>query len=493
MSLSGFIAADLLIPAICEDERIHPSVKDTQKKEEWDMEQKGKVVMLRNNDFTPAPERVLITNVCRDLSYDGNGRKVPSVLTPNGFQDGFGEYSTHLPDEYKFYTNQPCYGLSFLEANVVGPTYLHYPYRHELEMHLSSGRYDVLCISAYTWSLPWAMELAERAKRDYGIREVWLGGYAVMTDDPLMSRYFDRLFWGYSESTLNQAIGKGALKINELKHPDLTTKAYFLGRHSNVGHVIFRRGCPNRCTYCADPVFHPGGESCLSLTAIEEILDSYKSSGINSIYISNQDTRILDRYGSSILDAMRTRGMRFGMLTSFPSLLAKGLDGIKELHDKGLVFLLLGLESLNETNLEKTKRRAKVKMMYDTLKLLKELRIIVTTTYMICFEDDTEETIREAKNKMIHELGVTVNLFNITMPLPATPMYWDYKNKGLITDWDWARWTGNYLVWKHPTISSRGAEELLGELRAEVNSPVYNPNVRALWEGRTDRKKVAAN
>ena len=451
------------------------------------MKQSGKVTVFSESRFTPSPERVLMTSVCRDVYAGSQEHYRPSVLTSDGFQDGFGEYSTHLPEEFKFYTRQPCYGLSYLEANISGPTYLRYPRGHELETYLASGKYDVLCLSAYTWSLPWAMETAERAKRLYGFREVWLGGYAVMTDDPSMNRYFDRLFWGYSESSLREAMGMPGVEIEEIRHPDLTTRAYFLGRESTVGHVIFRRGCPNRCTYCADPVFQPGGERSLSLRSVEEILDFYYDNGIRSIYISNQDTRLFDGTGSAIVERMYRKGMKFGMLTSFPSLLAKGQEGIRMLHEKGLTFLLLGLESLNEVNLTKTYRRSRLKMMCDALRLLKDLKIIVTTTYMICFEDDTEELIREAKEKMIHELGVTVNLFNITMPLPGTPMYWDYKKKGLITDWNWRHWTGNHLVWRHPRISTEAAAGLLAELRAEVNSPEHNSNVKAIWDSRSRR------
>ena len=448
------------------------------------MKQRENVTIFSQSNFIPLPEKVLVSDVCRDVYHDSSIRKKPSSITSNGFQDGFGEYSTHLPSEYRFFTNQPSYGLSFLEVNVVGPTYLRYPTSDELERHMASGKYQVLCLSAYTWSLPWAIETALRAKKVYGFVEVWLGGYAVMTDEPLMSKYFDKLFWGYSESSMNQAIGKESIGVENIKHPDLSTYAYFLGRKSVVGHILFQRGCPNKCTYCADPVFNPGGEPCLSLSEIERVIEHYKMKNINNIYFSNQETRLHGNYGKAVVDFMKKREMRFGLLTSFPALLANRHDGIKKLHNDGMHFLLLGLESLNESNLTKTNRKARLKMMCDTLKLLRDLKIIVTTTYMICFEDDTVETIKGAKDKMINDLGVTVNLFNITMPLPGTPMYWEYKSKQLITDWEWSRWTGNYLVWKHPVISPETAKELLAELRGEVNSPVYNPNVRAIWNSR---------
>jgi radical SAM superfamily enzyme YgiQ (UPF0313 family) len=457
------------------------------------MKEKAKVVNFNNSNFVPDRERVLITTICRDFSQIENGlySEGPAVLTENGFQDGFGEYTTHLPEEYRFYTNQPSYGLSFLQANVEGPTWLQYPLDKDLEAHLSSGNYDVLGISAYTWSLPWAKKLAAKAKKKYGIKEVWLGCYAVMTEDPEMAKFFDRLFWGYSESTLNQAIGGDEIPVDKIKHPDLRTNTSFLGKKATVGHVIYRRGCPNRCSYCSDPVFHPGGQKPLSIETIEKTLDYYKECGLKSIYFSNQDTTLFNNLGMKVIDSLHERDFRFGMLTSFKSLNAKGPDGIKMLHDKGFRFLLIGLESLNDKNLIKNRRRSRFKEMYDTMKLLQDLKIMITTTYMICFEDDTPESIREAKKIMINDLGVTVSLFNITMPLPSTPMYWQYKKDNLILDWDWTHWTGNHLLWRHPNISTKLAQNLLAEMRSEVNSPVYNPNVKALWNSR--KLSVAAN
>lgn len=442
---------------------------------------KGRIVCVRETGFIPNPERVLVTTPPRDVySKDGEPRRLP-VLTEDGFLDGFAEYTTDIPDNWKFSTRQKDYGISFLEANVIGPTYLHYPYAATVYQHLASGRFDVLCISAFTWTLPWAIDVARVAKSEYGIKEVWLGGYAVMTDEPLMQEVFDRFFWGYTESLFNQALGMEAIPSEKIVHPDLTTKASWLGRQTTTGHVIFRKGCSNRCTYCADPVYEPGGDRALSIDSVATILDKYKNDGIRSVYISNQETNLFSPAGREVLKAIEARNMNFGMLTSFQALAAYGEEGIRKLRDSGMTFLLVGLESLNDKNLEKTQRKTRQSFMLDTLSLLEKLKVSVTSTYMICFEDDTEETIRAAKRKII-DLGITVALFNITVPLPGTPLYDSYKAQGLIFDWDWTHWTGNHLVWRHPVIAPEQAKDLLTELRSEVNSPMFNPSLNHLWD-----------
>ncbi|MCG8401007.1 MAG: radical SAM protein [Firmicutes bacterium] len=442
---------------------------------------KGQVVKLSSSSYVPEPDRVLITTAPRDIYEGSHDHKKLPVFTNDGFLDGFAEYTTDIPDIWKFHTRQRDYGFAFLEANVPGPTFLHYPFNETIIDHLESGQYDVLCISAFTWTLPWALGLARMAKSEYGIKEVWLGGYAVMTDEPLIKKVFDRLFWGYCESLLRQSIGISPTSNEEIKHPNLITEASWLGRNTKTGHLIFRRGCPNSCTYCADPVFQPGGDYPLSINAINQILDFYKWEGIRSVYVSNQETHMLNAFGKEVLYAIKSRGLNFGMLTSFKALAFRGEDGMKELRDSGLSFLLIGLESLSDKNLEKAKRKASQELMEKTLNLLRKLNISVTSTYMICFEDDTEESIRQSKKRII-DLGITVSLFNITVPLPGTPLYYSYKEKGFINDWNWSHWTGNHLVWKHPSIAPEVARELLAEMRGEVNHPHYNPTLKSEWD-----------
>lgn len=446
----------------------------------------NRVINIVENPYRPKPEEVLITTAPRDVYDDEPDINRLPVFTSDGYQNGFSEYTTELPPQYHISTMQPCYGLQFLRANVPGPTFLQYPTTSDLLAHLKTGNYKVLGISTYTWTLPWALKFAKLVKERYGIKECWLGSYGVMTEEPLIQKRFDRLFWGYSESSLREAMGLEPLCLNDLKHPDLTTRSNWLHTRRLIGHTIFQRGCSNRCVYCADPAFHPGGELCMSTQAIEDILDYYQSKGMRSVYFSNQDTRPFVKAGKEIFESVYKRGLRFGMMTSFMALTARGKDGIVELVDRGLTFLLVALESLNDATLDRVKRKSRRKLMEETLRVLYDLRVTVTSTYIICFEEDTADSIHEDMKKII-DMGVTFCLFNIYMPLPATPVYYDFKERGLLNDFNWTHWTGNHLVWKHPNLSPLTAREILAELRANVNHPNINTFNREEWESRRAR------
>lgn len=64
------------------------------------MYQKSRVIVHNGQTkFVPSPDRVLVTSVCRDIDKDKPEYEMPSSISRRGFQDGFGEYSTHLPEE----------------------------------------------------------------------------------------------------------------------------------------------------------------------------------------------------------------------------------------------------------------------------------------------------------------------------------------------------------------------------------------------------------
>jgi hypothetical protein len=72
--------------------------------------------------------------------------------------------------------------------------------------------------------------------------------------------------------------------------------------------------------------------------------------------------------------------------------------------------------------------------------------------------------------------------------MPGTPFFDDLHRRGLINDWDFRRWTGGYLVWKHPTIAPEEARELVREMDRAINTPLHNKRLKQEWD-RIDRMR----
>jgi hypothetical protein len=440
----------------------------------------GWVEYINKTGYTPRPEEVLFTTAPRDIyadeGYDGD---IPCI-TEDGRLDWFAHHPLAYPEEYQPSVKSRSYEVAFLSANVPGPTYLELPLQAEIEDALASGQFKVLAISAYTWMMPWALKLAERARQEYGIREVWLGGYGVMTPEPRIREVFDRLFWGYGESTFREALGMSPIKPAEIEHPLLINESTYLAHKIKIGHLFYERGCTQRCTFCADPVFQPGGEPPFSVENVRKVLERYKEEGVVTVHLVNQDVRPFGKVGRQIIELLHEFGLPFTMMTSFQALTARGLDGMKWLADRGLTMAQLGVESLDDTNLTQAQKSTNFTHIHDTVRQMNDLRIRLSATYIICFENDTPESIRKAK-QLLGNLGPIYTYFSILQPMPGTPLYYDMLRRNLINDWDFRRWTGGYLVWKHPVIQPDEARDLVREMDLAINTPQCNKRLQKEW------------
>lgn len=451
----------------------------------------GFVDDLTRTGYTPQPEQVLLTTAPRDIyadeGYDGD---IPCI-TADGRLDWFAHHPLAYPEEYQPSVKSRAYEIAFLQENVPGPTYLELPFQHEIEEKLASGDYTVLAITAYTWMVPWALKLAGRARREFGIREIWLGGYAVMTPEPRLRQVFDRLFWGYSEGLLREAIGLDGRKPSQIRHPLLLNESTYLAHKIKIGHLFWERGCTQRCRFCADPVFQPGGEQPLSLDAVRDVLKRYKSEGVVTVHLVNQDVRPFSRVGRQVIELLAEYSLPFTMMSSFLALTVKGDDGLKWLADKGLTMAQLGIESLDDTNLSKSLKTTNFDHIHRTVRAMDAAKIRLSSTYILGFEDDTPDSIRRAKLRL-GELGPIYTYFSILQPMPASPQYHDMLARGLINDWDFRRWTGGYLVWRHPVIRPDEARDLVREMDLAINTPQHNKRLEREW-ARINRMRERMN
>jgi hypothetical protein len=451
----------------------------------------GFVDDISRTGFVPDPERVLFTTAPRDIyvdeGYDGD---IPCI-TDDGRLDWFAHHPLAYPEEYQPSVKSRAYDIAFLQENVPGPTYLELPLQAEIEVNLASGYYQVLAITAYTWMMPWAMKLAERARKVYGVREIWLGGYGVMTPEPRIRELFDRLFWGYGEGLMRQALGLSHLKPSEIKHPLLINESTYLSHKIKIGHLFWERGCTQRCTFCADPVFQPGGEGVMSLDTIRNVLEQYKKAGVVTVHLVNQDVRPFSKMGKQVVELLAEYRLPFTMMTSFLSLTTKGQEGLSWMAEKGLTMAQLGVESLDDGNLSKSLKTTNLAHIRKTVQDMDDVGIRLSATYIVCFEDDTPESIRRAKS-LLGDLGPIYTYFSVLQPMPGTPQYHDMNARGLINDWNYRRWTGGYLVWKHPVIRPDEARDLVREMDLAINTPQDNKRLKREWD-RINRMRERMN
>lgn len=352
----------------------------------------------------------------------------------------------------------PAMGLHFLRENVEGIEILEFPSWEKYQAELIRG-VDILGISFYTKDIPIVERMVKLARERYGVREIWGGNYGVL--NPGMTELFDRVFLGYAEEEVYLAV-HGREREWELRHPVLVTPVtapFFPMLRAYAGIIFTHRGCPLHCTFCQTPVFSPQ-VSRISRRELARLVEHYHKIGIHFILFAEENfTPAVNR---DLLDRLAFYGMQW-YSQSRADLLH---NHIHELVDKtGYTGSLLGIESMNDRNLEFLNKRESINTIIETLNEAKDSRIFMQGTYMFGYEDDTPETLEEDTARLA-ELPLLVNHYFVLTPYPQTELARYIERKFGTPNQEWALYDSRHLVWNHPHISPREMNRFVDRVRS---------------------------
>ena len=357
------------------------------------------------------------------------------------------------------FLNHP--GLSFLKANVPCEI-LEYPTREQFAEALADPP-EILGISFYINETELAFEMAAAARRA-GVREVWAGNFGAYS--PEAEGAFDRIFTGWSESEVSQALGSGIVADEDLRHPEM-----YVAFGSNIfpkmifaGVLFTSRGCPYTCNFCQTPSFY-GKAQRVSLEAIDRVLWTYRRRGIRGINILDENFGTFRQHAQEVVDLLHRHKMRWIALTRVDTLL-KNFD---EWQAKGLFGAHLGVESLNQGSLSGATKRIQQLDSIRLLRRMSRLNMFVQAFYILGFEEDTAESIRNDIT-LLRQLDIDVVQVQVLTPYPRTGQRAAIEERYGIHDRNLSRYSSRHLVWNHPHLRP----EDLRELQAWANSQLVS-------------------
>ena len=241
-----------------------------------------------------------------------------------------------------------------------------------------------------------------------------------------------------------------------MHHPVLPGKFDFHLKEVKTGFLFSIRGCRFSCAFCSGPRYYKR----LSLTPIEEIeriLGIYLELDIKHISIVDETFLQNKRHSNKVINALNKRNLTWNCTSRVDVL----QGNVKDLKKYGLTGVYIGIESMNRLSLKAVK---KGETPTQTIALLRELEShnsYAIATYMICFDEDTAESIKEDVEKLKSFKSLYSLVFWIATPFPGTEYYDNVKQGGQIVDMNWKHYDVLHLVKKHPTISPKEARELL--------------------------------
>lgn len=355
----------------------------------------------------------------------------------------------------------PSNGLHFLKKNFPDDVVvLEYPtwdqYYKEIEK-----KYEIIGISFHTYTASSAIKMAKIAKAK-GTMETWAGNYGAMT--PGIEEYFDKIFIGTFEERLSNILGK---QLPFIRHPELYTYHTISGLRSfvkrKVGLIFSSRGCSMDCNFCPTPHFEPK-VSYIEMDELKRILDIYYLNNISHLHITDETFLYNKKHSEQLIQETVKRGLPWSFLTRADLVRGK----IKEFKKQGMMWVGIGIESLNDKNLEKQNKGESLDVLMEVIDEAKINDLPLWGTYMIGYEDDTFESVREEIEKL-RKLNLLSIQFAVFTPFPGTKLWDQLKNK--IFDYDWDHYDHMQLVWRHPKIEPQKMLELFDLAHKRVNRP----------------------
>jgi len=227
---------------------------------------------------------------------------------------------------------------------------------------------------------------------------------------------------------------------------------------SNYATMDCGRGCPFNCSFCT--IINVQGRrsryrspECI-LSAIRE---RYRLSGI-SVYFFTDDNFARNPAWEAIFDGLIVLREQEGIPLEFMMQVDAVAHKIPRFLEKaaraGCRTVFIGMESLNPENLReagKTQNRAQ-----DYNQLIAAWRQAGVKThvgYIIGFPDDSEESVRQDVDRLIHEVQPDQASFFMMTPLPGSRDHQRLVQRGAVLDADYNNFDSCHPAMAHPRMT----------------------------------------
>ncbi|NHQ60971.1 B12-binding domain-containing radical SAM protein [Chlorobium sp. BLA1] len=331
-----------------------------------------------------------------------------------------------------------------------------------------SQKYDVVGITSRTIDAKRSYEIADEFRKRG--QKVILGGLHVSFNAEEAAPHADTLVCGEAENlwqTILDDVASNTLKasynskdfpqVQEIVPLDYERIAKASKRTKVDGTksipIYITRGCPFECSFCVTPNFtgklyraQKPEDLIKQIETAKRVF--FKAKGKSSkpwFMLCDENLGVSKKRLWETLDLIKECNINFSVFFSINFLEDK--ETVRKLVAAGCIMVLVGFESIKQSTLE-AYNKGHVNSADQFARLIEECRqagLNVQGNFLVNPDLDSYEDMDDLV-KFVSKNNVFMPIFQIITPYPGTSMYWEYKNKGLITDEDWDRYNAMNLV-----------------------------------------------
>lgn len=241
------------------------------------------------------------------------------------------------------------------------------------------------------------------------------------------------------------------------------------GRFTNVRTAI---SCPFSCSFCGFPE-HAGKYQVTPVEAVEEELNRVQALGtVESVQFIDDTFNVPPKRFTEILKMLKRNRYSFSWHSHFRCQFATR-ETVELMKEAGCDGVFLGIESGSDQILRNMNKEATVEKYLKGVELLKEYDILTYGSFIIGFPGETEQTVAETE-AFIRESGIQFFRTQLWYCDTMTPI-WKQRDKYEIE--------GSHFEWKHRTMDSNTASDIVDRIFKTVEEPIWVPQYNFECDG----------
>ena len=202
--------------------------------------------------------------------------------------------------------------------------------------------------------------------------------------------------------------------------------------------VIFSRGCPHPCEYCAVQTYY---QRSYRTRPVDDVLEDFrriKALGGNRILFLDDNPIAHPNDAKELFRKMIPLGLKWASQSTIN--MARDPELLDLAARSGCVSLSIGLESINQESLHGIKKDFnQAKRFRADIAALRAKGIQVIALIMVGLDGDTPDTFGRTLQFLLDSKVSFLKLFT-PCPYPGTKFYDDLAREGRIIDGNWARY-----------------------------------------------------
>lgn len=203
--------------------------------------------------------------------------------------------------------------------------------------------------------------------------------------------------------------------------------SFFKGRKISHIEIFSSVGCKYKCDYCYHQISFDG---IYKFRSIENVITDLKAIKQLTNIVAFRDPNFYNERDRLIELCQRIIKERIGLswAAQSPVIIGNDKEVLTLMKKAGCKLIFLGLETLNQKNLQSVNKPFKVAEYRDLISKIHKTGIMVAGYFMFGLDYDTTETFDEVFS-FIRQTKIELPIVNIFTPIPGTRVYQRLKGE----------------------------------------------------------------